>query len=283
MAVSKIQRCQVPRDSEEAAYPWVRTTEVVKDHTTQLQVQQLHKAVLQLQIQAGLTHSPRDQSGRLRFSRNVWSVIQTDEQWPGTKVYRDKLLDRFGKSVFQTKHSASITAKAQAIRGDHAKVKSELIPNAEPKAQKPIHAVGLRETMMAEKLKDFQEKGFLRECTGSLQWIARAFLVPKPRNNKWQLVIDHRWLNSQLKRSNFPLPVIEDQLANQHGFLFTLLDLEDGFHQMHLEEDSKHLTAFCTPFGVFEWNVLPMGVEVGAAWWSPSRNGITVPSPPRKG
>ena len=34
---------------------------------------------------------------------------------------------------------------------------------------------------------------------------------------------------------------------------------------MHLEESSKHLTAFCTPFGIFEWNVLPMGVKVGPA------------------
>ena len=29
------------------------------------------------------------------------------------------------------------------------------------------------------------------------------------------------------------------------------------------EEDSKHLTAFCSSFGVFEWNVLPMGVREG--------------------
>ena len=34
---------------------------------------------------------------------------------------------------------------------------------------------------------------------------------------------------------------------------------------MHLEEDSKHLTAFCTPFGVFEWYVLRMKVKVGPA------------------
>ena len=33
MAVSKIQCCQVARDSEEAAYQQVRTTEVVMDHT----------------------------------------------------------------------------------------------------------------------------------------------------------------------------------------------------------------------------------------------------------
>ena len=117
--------------------------------------------------------------------------------------------------------------------------------------------------MMAKKSKHFQARGFLRECTGSPQWVARAFLVPKPGNHKWRLVIDYCWLNSQLTGKRFPS---EDQLANQHGnFLFTLLDLEDGFHQMHLEGDSKHLTAFCTPFGVFEWIVLPMGVKVGPA------------------
>ena len=32
IAVSKMKRCQVRRDWEEAAYPQVRTTEVVKDH-----------------------------------------------------------------------------------------------------------------------------------------------------------------------------------------------------------------------------------------------------------
>ena len=41
------------------------------------------------------------------------------------------------------------------------------------------------------------------------------------------------------------------------------MDLEDGFHQMPLLEECRHLTAFCTPAGTFEWNVLPMGVMVG--------------------
>ena len=96
--------------------------------------------------------------------------------------------------------------------------------------------------------------------------MARAFLVPKPGRNEWRLVIDYRHLNSSLKGNSFPLPVNEDQIANQQGnFIFTIIDLEEGFHQMHLEPESKHLTAFCTPFGIFECNVLPMGVKVGPA------------------
>ena len=203
---------------------------------------------------------------RSEYTRNVRSVIQADEMWPGAETYRDALLQRFGSTVFTPKHASHITPAAQEARGEHAIVKLELVEGAEPRAAKPIRAVGLRETMLQQKLKDFESRWFLREAQANPQWVSRCFLVPKPGSNKWRLVIDYRWLNSQLKGKNFPIPVIEDQLANQSGnFLFTLIDFEDGFHQMHLEEDSKHLTAFCTPFGVFEWNVLPMGVKVGPA------------------
>ena len=106
----------------------------------------------------------------------------------------------------------------------------------------------------------------LRVAKGEPEWVARVFLVPKPGKNDWRLVIDCCHLNSCLKGDSFPLPVIEDQIANQEGnFIFSIIDLEDGFHQMHPDEGSKDLTAFCTPFGIFEWNDLPMGVKVGPA------------------
>ena len=60
----------------------------------------------------------------------------------------------------------------------------------------------------------FETKGMLRKAMGDPRWVARAFLVPKP-GGKWRLVIDYRHLNSCLEGRNFPLPVIEDQLANE--------------------------------------------------------------------
>ena len=58
--------------------------------------------------------------------------------------------------------------------------------------------------------------------------------------------------------------MIEDLLQGQAGnHLWTLVDLEDGFHQVPLLEECRHLTAFCTPAGTFEWRALPMGVKVG--------------------
>ena len=58
--------------------------------------------------------------------------------------------------------------------------------------------------------------------------------------------------------------MIVDELARQVGnSVFCLVDQGDGLHQMHLEPSCCHLTAFITPFGVYEWLVLPMGVKVG--------------------
>ena len=95
-------------------------------------------------------------------------------------------------------------------------------------------------------------------------WVSLGFLVPKPGTNKWGLVIDYRYVNTQLSGCEFPLLVIEDFLVKQAGNQFcTLRDLEDGFHQMPLSECRRQYTAFCTLFGVYEWRVLPMGLKLG--------------------
>ena len=84
---------------------------------------------------------------------------------------------------------------------------------------------------MATKITGFLDKGWIVRFHSTC--VARGFLVPKRATNKWRLVIAYRCLNSCLQRHEFPLPVIEEVLQNQAGnHLWTLLDLEDGFHQM---------------------------------------------------
>ena len=197
--------------------------------------------------------------------RSVQSFIETDGEIRECQKWREWLLQEFSSSVFRRDGNTYAEIEANASkRGPHGWCKLELLPNSEPRACKAIRVVGIREQVLKEKCQEFLDKGWIRESHSN--WVARGFLVPKPGVNKWRLVIDYRYLNSCLKGHEFPLPVIEDTLLSQAGnHLWTLLDLEDGFHQMPLEESSRFLTAFCTPFGVFEWNVLPMGVKVGPA------------------
>ena len=59
---------------------------------------------------------------------------------------------------------------------------------------------------------------------------------------------------------------MEDLIAKQTlNKLWSIYDLQDGFHQMHLHPDSQECTAFVTSKGVFHWTVLPMGVKNGPA------------------
>ena len=95
-------------------------------------------------------------------------------------------------------------------------------------------------------------------------WVSRGSLVQKPGTKEWRLVIDYWYANTQVRGCEFSLPVIEDMFVKQaENQLWTLLDLEDGFHQMPHSECSRQYTAFCTPFGVLECRILPMGVKVG--------------------
>ena len=199
------------------------------------------------------------------YRKHLRSVIQSDEDWDGCDDLKKKFMQQYEKWVSRPVNTQDVTEAAKKGRGPHSTLTLDLLPeHAGPRADKPIHAVGDREKALLDKIIKFEGCGMLRDAKGQPQWMARAFLVPRPGKNDWRLVIDYRHLNSCLKGNCFPLPVIEDQIANQEGdFIFSIINLDDGFPQMHLDEESKHLTAFCTQLRIFELNVLPMGVKVG--------------------
>ena len=69
--------------------------------------------------------------------------------------------------------------------------------------------------------------------------------------------------------SNYPIPTIESLLARLEGCkYFSILDLRSGYHHIGLSGQSKHLTAFTTHSGKFQWNVLPFGIGIGVQTFS---------------
>jgi len=61
------------------------------------------------------------------------------------------------------------------------------------------------------------------------------------------------------------MPNIEeafDQFTN--ATIFSVLDLNSAYYQIPLAANSRGVTAFCTPFGLYEFNKLPMGISVGS-------------------
>ena len=203
-------------------------------------------------------------------TRSLRSVLEADAKafsdphlQKMVESYRKKLLDEFEDTVFNSEQNnwEEIKATASKRRPD-GWVKLELKEGSKPVVFSPIGAVGLREEALKEKVQGFEKRGWIEGSKGP--WVAHGHSVPTPRVNKWRLVIDYRYLTSCLEGHEFPLLVIEDLVQRQHGTcLWTILDVEDGFHQIPLTEEGRLLTAFCTPWGVYQWIVLPIGVKVG--------------------
>ena len=70
-----------------------------------------------------------------------------------------------------------------------------------------------------------------------------------------------RKVNRVTKIDSYPLPWIDDTLDALNGAkYFTSLDLKSAFHQVRMDEKSKHLTTFVTHIGSYSFLRMPYGV-----------------------
>ena len=58
------------------------------------------------------------------------------------------------------------------------------------------------------------------------------------------------------------MPRVEEVLESVgSATIFSMLDLCKGYWQVPMEEKSREKTAFTTPIGLFEFNVMPFGLH----------------------
>lgn len=89
-----------------------------------------------------------------------------------------------------------------------------------------------------------------------------SFIIPKADPTvlpRW--VNDFRLLNMNTIPDNHPLPRIDEILADcARGKYFAKIDMTNSFFQTRVHPDDIHLLAVHTPFRLYEWTVMPMGV-----------------------
>ena len=89
-------------------------------------------------------------------------------------------------------------------------------------------------------------------------WCASIVTVLK-NNGKVRHCVDFTKLNEGVKKENFPLPSVDQLLAELDGAqIFGKMYCNSGFHQIVLHEDSQKLTTFITPFRRYCYNFYPL-------------------------
>uniref|UniRef100_A0A8C6TU90 Gypsy retrotransposon integrase-like protein 1 n=1 Tax=Neogobius melanostomus TaxID=47308 RepID=A0A8C6TU90_9GOBI len=107
-------------------------------------------------------------------------------------------------------------------------------------------------------IRQLLESQVIRESSSPF---ASPIVLVKKKDGSLRLCVDYRLLNSKTRKDAFPLPRIEESLDALSGAQwFSTLDLAAGYNQVPVTESDKAKTAFCTLFGLFEWNRMPFGL-----------------------
>ena len=104
------------------------------------------------------------------------------------------------------------------------------------------------------------EDGIFQEAKGPTTWLLNPMVVPKDKD-RVRFVIDASPVNVAIKRTKYVLPTIEDLITDLNGStVFSKIDILDAFHQIELDEESRHLTTFKTHEGIYQYTRLVQGI-----------------------
>jgi hypothetical protein len=133
---------------------------------------------------------------------------------------------------------------------DHIPVRSRQYKCSPPRLQK-----------LREIVHDLLEKGAVKQSYS--QDASPAFLVPKPSGDQ-RMVVHYRLVNKNIVFDAFPMRNVDCAFVNfAKAKVFSVVDLNPAYYQIPLSAKSRKVTAFCTPFGLFEFIKLPMRISVG--------------------
>lgn len=103
----------------------------------------------------------------------------------------------------------------------------------------------------------------------SYSWVERSSspwratpVFAKKKSGDIRICFNYRPLNERTEDDSYPLNDLRsllNRLARKRWF--TTLDAQKGFHQVAMEHSSKRMTAFWTPFGLYQWRVMPFGLK----------------------
>ncbi|OWZ09713.1 LOW QUALITY PROTEIN: reverse transcriptase [Phytophthora megakarya] len=93
-------------------------------------------------------------------------------------------------------------------------------------------------------------------------WASPIVVIIKKNGVDIRLCIDYRLANNLTQLMVYPMPLINDLLEDLESTLwYCSLDMASGFWVVKMTDRARWISAFITPFGLFEWNRMPFGLK----------------------
>ena len=114
-----------------------------------------------------------------------------------------------------------------------------------------------------EEVKDFINDMIVNEwIRESKSPYSSPIVCARKPDHTLRMCIDYRALNKKIIPDKMPIPRITeifDSLSGQEWF--STLDMAKAYHQGYVKEEHRKFTAFSTPWGLYEWIRIPMGIS----------------------
>lgn len=153
-----------------------------------------------------------------------------------------------------------VCAKSQTDIGRTNILKHKILTGDRPPiSQAPYRMNPQKRDFLREEIVNMEKSGIVRKSVSP--WASPVVIVDK-KDGSYRICIDYRKLNKITKADAFPLPRIDDLLESFGGAQwFSTLDLASGYWQVEMNEKDVEKTAFVTPFGLYEFLVMPFGLS----------------------
>ncbi|UYV79843.1 hypothetical protein LAZ67_18000901 [Cordylochernes scorpioides] len=124
--------------------------------------------------------------------------------------------------------------------------------------QRPYRVSPAERRVIQSEVEKMMETKIIRPS--SSPWASPVILVRK-KDGSLRFCVDYRRLNKITKKDVYPLPRIDDALDTLSGSrYFSTMDMRSDYWQIEVDDKDREKTAFITPDGLYEFNVMPFGL-----------------------
>ena len=112
------------------------------------------------------------------------------------------------------------------------------------------------------ELEKIEADDVIERVEKATSWVSPVVITPKRSSNEIRLNVDMTEANKAIPRTHTVIPTLDDITNELNGAtVFSHLDMNHGYHQLELKENSRDITTFATRVGLYMYKRLKFGTR----------------------